>query len=306
MKFLLSCIVAFVFIGCSNGNRGDISASGTIEGTDVNIGTEVAGKVKELLVDEGSRVVKGDTLLVIDDAEYQIQLRQALANLGSFESAYKLSVEGSRKEDIIQAEAAFKNAEADYIRMKELLTAQTITQKQYDDAYTKYVAAQQTYQKLQRGSRTEEINGARQRRDYASAQIDLLKKKIHDCYITAPSNGTVTLKAVEPGEFVTMGMNILRLTYLDRVKLTIYVNETDLGKIKLGQTAKVTIDANPNKSLDGIVVYISPTAEFTPKNVQTKEERTKLVFGVKIEINNPDGALKPGLPADATIIVGQK
>ena len=306
MKFLVLVFIIVTLIGCSNGNRNEISASGTIEGTDINIGSEVAGKVKELRVDEGSRVAKGDTLLIINDTEFQIQLRQALANLGSFESAYNLAVEGSRKEDVIQAEATFKNAEVDYNRMKELLSAQTITQKQYDDAYAKYIAAQQTYQKLQRGLRIEEINGARQRKEYAIAQVDLLKKKIHDCFITAPANGTVTLKTVEPGELVTMGMNVLRLTYLDKVKLTIYVNEAELGKIKLGQNAKITIDADPTKSFDGTVVYISPTAEFTPKNVQTKEERTKLVFAVKIEINNPDGTLKPGLPADATIVAGQK
>ena len=109
---------------------------------------------------------------------------------------------------------------------------------------------------------------------------------------------------MEPGELVAVGTNVLRLTYLDKVKLTIYVNETDLGKVKLRQGAKVSIDTDAKRSYDGIVVFISPVAEFTPKNVQTKEERTKLVFGVKIEVPNPDGSLKPGLPADARIIAG--
>ena len=300
-RFLIGTILAISLAGCSGNSRDIIEGSGTIEGTDVDIGTEVTGKVLQVRVDEGSRVTTGDTLVLIDDAEYQIQLRQATANQRSFESSYRLAVEGSRKEDIVQAEANFRNAEADYRRMKDLLASQTITQKQYDDAYARYVTAQQTYEKLQSGSRPEEISGARERRDYAAAQVDLLKKKVHDCTIASPTNGTVTLRAVEPGELVTMGTNLLRLTDLDKVKLTIYVNEEEYGRIRLGQTADVSIDAYPGRSFTGRVVYLSPNAEFTPKNVQTKDERTKLVFAVKIEAENSDGALKPGLPADARI-----
>src|ERR1041384_3939616 len=119
---------------CSGRNGSEITASGTIEGTDVQIGAEVAGKVLQVRVDEGSRVKAGDTLVVLDDSEYRIQLRQAEANLASFESSYRLTVEGSRKEDILQAEAAYKTAEADYGRMKDLLAQSAVTQKQYDAA----------------------------------------------------------------------------------------------------------------------------------------------------------------------------
>jgi HlyD family secretion protein len=295
--------IAGLVAGCSGGDKNAVEASGTIEGTDINIGTEVGGKVRSLRVDEGSIVKQGDTLLIIDDTEYQIQLRQASANLESFEATYRLALAGSREEDVIQAEAAFKNAQDDYKRMKDLLASQTVTQKQYDDAYARYVAAQQTYEKLKRGFRPEEIANARSRRDYAAAQVDFLRKKLRDCSIQSPTSGTVTLKAIEPGELVTPGSNVLRITRLDPVNLMIYVNEKELGKIQLGQSAKVSIDAfGQGRDFDGTVVYISPVAEFTPKNVQTKEERTKLVFGIKLEVKNPDGALKPGLPADARII----
>jgi len=301
---LATLLVSFVLFGCSGNSDGVIESSGTIEGTDVNVGVEVAGKVKNVRVDEGSRVSVGDTLLLVDDTDYQIQLRQALANLASFESAYKLALEGSRREDVIQAEAACNTAETDYNRMKALLAEHSVTQKNYDDAYARYVAADQTYRKLKRGLRPEEIEGARVRRDLAAAQADLLKKKVHDCVILSPAKATVTLRGVEPGELVTPGMTVLRLTYLDRVKLVIYVNETELGLIRLGQSAQVRIDAFPaGKSVEATVTYISPVAEFTPKNVQTKEERTKLVFGVKLEMDNPDHLLKPGLPADARLVV---
>jgi HlyD family secretion protein len=305
MRLLVPAAAAFAILlsSCSGSSDGRIESSGTIEGTDVNIGVEVSGKIAVLRVDEGSRVSAGDTLLVVDDTEYQIQLRQAMANLASFESAYRLAVEGSRKEDVVQAEAALRTAETDFQRMKALLAEHSVTQKSYDDAYARFVAADQTYRKLKTGLRPVEIEGARVRRDQAEAQADLLKKRVRDCNVLAPSAGIITLRGVEPGELVTTGMTVLRLTYLDRIKLMIYVNEADLGNVRLGQTALISIDSfGKGKSVEGKVTYISPLAEFTPKNVQTKEERTKLVFGVRIEAANTDGALKPGLPADAILL----
>jgi HlyD family secretion protein len=290
-----------ILTGCSGNDHEAIEASGIIEGTDVNIGTEVSGRVKEIRVDEGSQVQKGDTLLIIDDTDYQLQQRQAAANEEAMHAQYRLALEGSRKEDILQSEANFRAAEADYKRMKELLASQTVTQKQHDDAYARYVSAQQTYEKLVSGLRRDEIVVARAKRDQASAQTELLRKKVRDCYVVSPLAGTVTLKAIEAGELVSVGSNLFRITYLDKVSLTIYVAETDIGRVRLGQSAKVYIDAYEEKPFDGRIVYISPTAEFTPKNVQTKEERTKLVFAVKIQVDNPQGLMKPGLPADARI-----
>jgi HlyD family secretion protein len=301
LTFLGMCVL---MAGCGGEKGNVIEASGTIEGTDVNIGTEVAGRVRARRVDEGARVRAGDTLVIIDDIDYQIQLRQALANLEASAAQLRLAEEGSRKEDIVQAEANFSIANADYKRMKDLLSSQSITQKQYDDAYTRYVTAQQTLEKLATGLRKDEVATIRARRDQAEAQVDQLRKKIRDCSLLAPTSGTITLKAVEPGEFVMVGANLLRLTYLDVVRLTIYVGEAELGNVRLGQKATVTIDTEGGKSFEGTVVYISPVAEFTPKNVQTKEERTKLVFGVKIEVPNPQGTLKPGMPADARLSAG--
>ncbi len=304
MRALLALlfVASMALTGCGGNSRGVIEASGIIEGTDVTISAELPGKILAVRVDEGSRVHPGDTLVIIDDTEYRLQLRQAEANLASFASAYRLAVEGSRKEDLIQAEAAYKVAESDYQRMKDLLATASVTRKQYDDAESRFVAAEQTYRKLKTGLRPEEIAGARARQEYADAQVELLRKRVRDCIVTSPAAGTVTLRGVEPGELVTTGMNLLRLTDLDTVKLTIYVNETELGGVTLGQEARVRIDGfEEGKDLPGRVTYVSPTAEFTPKNVQTKEERSKLVFGVRIEIPNPDGVLKPGLPADARI-----
>jgi len=293
--------------GCGGNNDGIIEASGTIEGTEINVAAEAAGRVLRVYVSEGARVNAGDTLVLLNDEEYRLQLKQADANLASLDAAYQLAMEGSRKEDLLQAEAAYNAAKADHQRMKDLLASATITQKQYDDVHARFVAAEQTYAKAKSGLRPAEITGARARRDGAAAQAEVLQKRIRDCSVLAPATGTVTLRAVEPGELVGMGSNVIRLTYLDKVKLTIYVGESELGRITLGQPADVFIDAfGESRTFKGNVVYISPSAEFTPKNVQTKEERTKLVFAVKIEVDNPDGALKPGLPADAVLHVSAK
>ncbi|MBM2841723.1 MAG: HlyD protein [Bacteroidetes bacterium] len=299
IQLITATLSALLLLGCSGKSSDRIEASGTIEGTDVNISSEVSGRVKEVRVEEGAKVNQGDTLVLIDDTDYQLQLRVAIASQEAAEAQYKVAVEGSRKEDILQAEAALKSAEKDFKRMKELLATQTITQKQYDDAEARYISVQQTYEKLVHGLRAEEIVAVRARRDQAAAQTELLRKKVRDCYVTAPSGGTITLKAVEKGELVSPGSNVLRITYLEKVKLTIYVGEAEISRIQLGQKATVATDAGA--TFEGKVIYKSPVAEFTPKNVQTKEERTKLVFGVKILIDNPEGKLSPGIPADATI-----
>jgi HlyD family secretion protein len=292
-----------IFAGCA-GDEGDrIEASGTIEGTDVDVGTEIGGRVREVRVREGDPVARGDTLVLIDDTDVRIQLRQAEGALEAAAAQYRLAVKGARKEDLLQAETVYRTAEADFRRMEDLLPGNTVTRKQYDDARARYVTAQQTYEKLNRGLLPDEITVARARRDQAEAQADLLREKLSDCRIVAPATATVTLRGVEPGELVSPGMSLLRLTVLDRVRLMLYLPEREVGRVRLGQDASVSIDAFPDSSFPGRVVYISPKAEFTPKNVQTKEERTKLVFAVRLEVENPGGALKPGLPADAAIPV---
>ncbi len=135
----------------------------------------------------------------------------------------------------------------------------------------------------------------------AQHTVELLQSQIKDAFITSPIQGTVTTKTVEEGEFVTPGMTIAVIANLDIVYLTIFVSEAQIGKIKLGQDAQISVDSFPGRTFSGKVIYISPQAEFTPKNIQTKEERLKLVYGIKIEIKNADGSLKPGMPADAIL-----
>lgn len=176
---------------------------------------------------------------------------------------------------VSQAQANMDLAQADARRSDVLFRSGNATQQQKDGTDTRLTQAQ--------------------------AALVLARKILDNSYVISPLSGTVTNKVVEVGDLATPGGVIVAVSKLDTMNLVIYVSETELPRVKLGAEAEVRIDGSPQKAYPGTVTYISPTAEFTPKNIQTREDRVKLVFGVKIRIPNPDGSLKPGLPADATI-----
>lgn len=304
MKYFMALLLTLFLFGCSKDNQNTITASGTIETTEVTVAAKVGGEITKLLVNEGAKVNKGDTLLNIDRTDLEIQYKQALANASAAEAQYNLTLKGPRIEDMLQAEANYKNAKTDFDRTEELYKEKTITQKMRDDAELKFITAEQNYEKMKRGSRSEEIAGARARFNQAAAQTEAIQKKLNDAVVVAPIQGVITQKAIEEGDNVVPNGSLFRISRLDKVHLTIYVTEIELAKIKLGQDAKIFIDAYPDKPFIGKITYISDVAEFTPKNIQTKDDRTKLVFAVKIEASNPDFTLKPGMPADAVIEIG--
>ncbi len=296
-------VLALFGLYCSGNNEEKITASGTIEATEITISAKVGAEIVSLRVDEGSDARKGDTLAILDHADLDIQMKQADANAAASTAQWKLAVNGARKEDILQAEATLASARDDWNRMQKLFETQSATQKQYDDAKTRLTLAEQTYNKLKEGSRSEEIDAARARRDQAIAQTDAIRKKIADSYVVSPVSGTITAKSVEAGETVLPNTALFTVTQLDKIYLMIYVTEKELTKVRIGQQVSIFIDGAPDTPVSGTVTYISPTAEFTPRNIQTKEERTKLVFGVKVEAENPNRLLKVGMPADAVIDV---
>ena len=242
-------------------------------------------------------------------------MRQAQAGADLADAQRQLVLNGARAEDIAQAEALVRQAEAaqqtaasDAQRANELLAAGSATRKQRDDADARLVganaqldAARQGLSKVQQFARPEDIASARARLEQARAVRDLAQKGFSDCFITAPVSGAVTSKAVEVGDMVIPGGTVVSISKLDTVNVMIYVSERELGRVKLGAQAGVKIDASPKKVFPGRVTYISPIAEFTPKNIQTREDRVKLVFGTRIQIPNPEGELKPGMPADAVV-----
>ncbi|MFA6467959.1 MAG: efflux RND transporter periplasmic adaptor subunit [Bacteroidota bacterium] len=303
---------AVEFAGCGN-NNGMIESSGILESVEVNVASKVSGQILRLHVQEGAKVNKGDTLAVIDTETQQLLLQQAQAGVDLAEAQYQLLKNGARSEDLQSAEEAvhqtesgYRTAKTDFDRIKELYTTHAVSAKQFEDAESRVTVTQAQYntakhnlQKLQHFARTEDLNAAKARVDQARAQANLIRKQIVDSYILAPVPGTITYKPVEEGELIGTGTIVVRISRLEQMELMIYVNETELGKVKIGGAADVCIDTYPDKKYPASVVYVSPIAEFTPRNVQTKDERTKLVFGVKLEVENPEGDLKSGMPADA-------
>jgi HlyD family secretion protein len=260
-------------------------------------------------------VKSGDVVAAVDSSLLEIQLQQAAAGVRLAEAQLALLLKGARIEDIRQADETVRQAEANLKlatderdRIRNLYQKKSATLQQKDNAETRYTlasaqfeAAKEGLRKWQRLARPEEIEQGRARLDQAVAARDLLKKTIADSTILAPTAGVVTHKVVESGDYVGPGTTVVTVADLSRVYLEIFVTEPELGRVRLGSAADVTIDSYPEHAFKGTVIFVSPEAEFTPKNIQTKEERVKLVYRVKIEIPNPEGILKPGMPADASI-----
>jgi len=316
-QFLLIPLILLSF-NCSNNNDGSfIEASGVIEANSVLLSAKSVGEISSICFEEGSKIKAGDTLLIIDSENLRYQLKQTEGGTLIAQSQLSLLQNGVRKEDIIQAEmmlkqteVAFEQAKRDFERMDNLFRTNSITKKQLDDANDKlsiassqFNSANENLKKLKHLARPEEIKQAEGRLQQTLASEELLKKSIRDCYIISPINGFITKMFVRKGETVSMMSSIAKVVDLRVVDLTIYVSESELGLVKLGQTAKIKNDTYPEKEYNGKIIYISPEAEFTPKNIQTKDERTKLVFAVKLRVDNPDFDLKVGMPADAKIII---
>lgn len=313
--FLTGVVIVSLFTSCLREKEsGLIRASGTIEAVEVNVASKVNGQVMEIHAWEGSHAEEGDVLAVIDSSPFEIQLRQAEAGAALADAQLRLLQKGARPEDIRQAEEALRQtdiglklAQEDFNRMIHLYRQGSVPLKQREDAEARYKVAETQYKsaienlgKLKQLVRPEEIKAAEARLAQASAGVDLLKKTISDCTIKAPVRGIVARKAAERGEFLPTGGILLTLSNLEEVDLMIYVTGAELGRIKPGQSAEIHVDSHP-EVFYGSVVFISSEAEFTPKNIQTREERVKLVYGVKIKIRNPEFILKSGMPADAVI-----
>lgn len=302
--------------GCSsNNNENQLELNGVVETTNIILSSQVTGTVDRIVQKEGNRIIAGDTLIIIDAETYILQLKQAEAQRDLAKSKYEMLKKGARSEDkslaaegLNQAEANYENAKADFERMENLYENQSITKKQFDDAKTRLTiaeaqlnSAKQNLKKIENFARPEELDQANAAFNAADANVKLLQKRVNDCYIFSPINGQIVKNFVEMGETVNPQSSLVKVSNQSEVEVVVYIQEADLGKVKLGQNAEVFSDSYEDKSYGGKVTYISPEAEFTPKNIQTKEERTKLVFAVKIKAPNPEYELKSGMPVDAVI-----
>jgi HlyD family secretion protein len=296
--------------------NGALVASGHVEATDVRIATKIGGRVVSVEKQEGDVVKTGDLLARVSTTDLELQVRQAQAERGQAAAELKLRLAGPRAQERAEAEAQvraveaeLKGAELDLERMQGLLDRGSGVAKARDDARTRrdvlknrLEALRQTADRLNSGSRGEEIEAARARTQAIDARIALLQQQIDDATITSPTDGVVTSRIAEPGELLATGAPICVVTRLSDAWLTVYAPEPDLGRIRIGQEVDVTTDGGLSRK--GRVTTIASKAEFTPRNVQTRDERVKLVYRVKIALENADGAFKPGMPAEARFSEG--
>jgi HlyD family secretion protein len=309
--------------GC--GNESASRASGYVEATEVRVAAEVGGRVLETTAEEGRRVGPGDVLARLDTSDLAITLRRAEAERDQAAAQLRLLQAGARVEDVRQASAQAQSAEADIAaaeaelkaasedlqRFEALLAASAGSRKQRDDAATRVSvaaarvtaarqrarAADEVVARLRAGARRDEIAAARARVAAANAQIAAIEENVADAVVKAPVGGTITSKLVDTGEMVPARTPVAIISDLDHAWANIYVGEPLVPHLKLGQTATLVTDAG--QQIPGTITYISPRAEFTPRNVQTAEERSRLVYRIKVTVDNREGILKPGMPVEA-------
>lgn len=300
-------------LSCGNGNI-DMVGSGSLEGVSVDLVAQTPALLVEFRASEGTLAQTGDTLARLDTLELSMQREIAEGNQVATQATWQMALEGARSEDLAQADAAEKaaklnleSAQRDYQRLDTLLRQNVITQKMWDDGKLRAEAAEQTWQMAKavldrtvRGLRRQEITQALGRRRTADAQLALARKKLADALIIAPFAGLVSTQYLQIGAYAAPGMPLLRLTRLDSLWVYVFVPEPLLPKLALGGQVKIKSDLKSDNVRDGVVRYLSPIAEFTPKNVQTAEERAKLVYKVKIALANPKGDWKIGQPVEVT------
>jgi HlyD family secretion protein len=332
MKIIIAglCLAASVaLVGCQETTPATgARVSGQAEATEVQIAPEVGGRIVEMTMAEGDRVKQGDVLARLDTRDVDLAVRRAQAERSQADAQLRLLQAGARGEDIRQAEAQTEAAAADVAaaqadlvaaetdlqRFERLLEMNSGSQKQRDDAATRRnvardrvaaarareTSAREGVGRLRAGSRREEIEAARARVASVDAQIATLEKAKGDATVTAPIDGIVTERLLDSGEIASPRAPIAVLADLDHAWAEVFVGEPMIPRIKLGQSATVFTDAG-GAGIPGKVSYIASKAEFTPRNVQTAEDRSKLVYRVKIAVDNRNGILKQGMPVEAEI-----
>jgi len=324
IKLLIAIVIivicAFAIETKRLNNRPDDSAivlSENIEVTEVDAGFKIGGRIAKLKAEEGEKVEKDKILATLDKVEFENIVSQNVAYLNEKQILLEELKAGSRREDLEQAKANVSYADAelsktkkDYERIESLYNNGILSAQQFDSAKKSYEAAVSMHKKslesfnlVKAGPRMEEIKAAENRVQYAEASLKVAKEKLNDTTIYSPVSGVILKKNAESGEIISPAIPVYTIGVLEKPWIKVYVKEDKLGLIKLGQRAEIKTDSFPNKIYEGTVTYISSEAEFTPKNIQTQEERVKLVFGVKISVENRNDELKPGMPADVRLLL---
>ncbi|MDD5724267.1 MAG: efflux RND transporter periplasmic adaptor subunit [Syntrophales bacterium] len=321
---LLIGVGSFVYYGQWGSRHKEVYFSGTVEAIQSNLAFQTAGRVFHVAVNEGQNVEKDQVLAELDRSEFQSRYDQAKATLDrSLRNQEQLSTvlgiyTKTLPAEVERAEAAvtsaryvMDDAKKNYDRYERLFQRGVSSEKERDAVKLGYETAmsrlaegeavlrqaRSNLKKIEAGR--QDVEAARSQVQATRAALDQTDIQMQYTQLKSPFSGMITSRNVEPGEVVTPGREVLTLSDLSRVDLKIFVDETQIGKVKPGQKAEVRVDTFPGKVYTGYVSFVSPEGEFTPKIIQTQKERVKLVYLVKISLSNPDLELKSGMPADA-------
>ncbi len=295
-------------------DNGGLTMHGNVDIRQVDLGFRVAGRIASIPFDEGAHVAAGAVLAALDPAPLHDQLDAAVAQIAVAGAELDKRRNGNRPQDIAQARAKLADAQAslatakeDYDRRAGLVKSGAVSQALFDSTVAKYRSAQaevdaaaQALSLEQAGYRREDIESARASRQQAEAQAAKAKTDLGDTILRAPNAGTILTRAREPGAIVQAGETVLTLTIDRPMRVRAYIPEPDLSRISPGMAVNVTADGNA-KTYHGTIGAIAPTAEFTPKTVQTEALRSDLVYRVRVIVNDPDDALRQGAPVTISV-----
>ncbi|MDO8667183.1 MAG: efflux RND transporter periplasmic adaptor subunit [Gemmatimonadales bacterium] len=300
----------------SDGADGGLEASGTVEATEAELGFQVPGRIEAILVREGDRVTADQELARLDRTELDARKQQVQAQLAAARALLSEMESGARSEEVAQAREALRaaneryaDARRDLDRTQRLVEGGALSQERLDRARLQLEVlqsqrdqAQQQVQLVETGPRRERIEGQRASVAQAEAAVRQIDASLANAVIRAPFAGVVTVKDREPGETVGAGAPVLTIMNLDDRWVRIYIREDRIGAVRIGEDATITADTYPDRTYRGQVAFIASQAEFTPRNVQTAEERVKLVYAVKVRVTQDSTYdLKPGIPADVRL-----
>jgi membrane fusion protein YbhG len=298
-----------------SGQGSEFVLTGNVEVRQVNLGFKVGGRIAKLKVDEGDTVAPGQPLAELEKVYFRDTITQLTASRDQAKANLAKLQAGNRPEEIAQAEAAVherkalaKNAEIAMARAQMLHDKSVGTQKALDDAQAAYRetearlnSAMQALRLMKAGARAEDIAAAKAQLAEREAALQVAQRQLADAVLTAPSKGVVLSRVHEPGAIVAPGETVFVLSLTDPVWVRSYVSEPELGRVRPGMEVKVTTDTPGTGALTGRVGFISSTAEFTPKTVETRELRTSLVYRIRIVVSDGANRLRQGMPVTITI-----
>jgi HlyD family secretion protein len=318
VAFAAAVLLTFRF-GQEEGDSGVLHLYGNVDVREVDLTFNNSEHIAELLVREGDRVTQGQLLARLHRERLQASVAAAQANVASQKAALARLQAGSRPEEIRQARADVNSAEArvadaeiTFRRTETLAAEDAAAQQAVDDARSSLIAARAELKVAEealalavQGPRVEDIDEARARLEGQEAQLVLARAVLADADLYAPADGVIRNRLLEVGDMASPQKPVLSLALTSPVWVRAYIPEPALGKVAEGTPATVSTDSYPGKQYRGWIGYISPTAEFTPKNVETPDLRTRLVYQVRVYVCNPDNELRLGMPASVSIDISQ-